>query len=196
VNAGDFIDIDLLRHGEVEGGARYRGRTDDPLSPAGWQQMWAAVEPGAPWQAIVTSPLVRCSEFSRTFAQRRSLPLRVDERLQEMGFGDWENRSAAELLETDAETLTRFWQDPVNNCAPNGEHLHDVQARVMAGWREIVAQRATTLLVAHGGPIRIILGHCLGYPLERLMEIEVPHATLHRVRVYADGRCEARMCAS
>ncbi|MGH8626386.1 MAG: hypothetical protein ACREYC_14335 [Gammaproteobacteria bacterium] len=35
--------IDLRRHGEAEGGARYRGSTDDPLTAEGWAQMWAAV---------------------------------------------------------------------------------------------------------------------------------------------------------
>ena len=32
--------IDWLRHGETQGGNRFRGRTDDPLTPAGWRQMW------------------------------------------------------------------------------------------------------------------------------------------------------------
>ncbi|MHB1590203.1 MAG: histidine phosphatase family protein [Sulfuricella sp.] len=35
--------IDLIRHGEPVGGRRYRGRTDDPLSEKGWNQMWTAV---------------------------------------------------------------------------------------------------------------------------------------------------------
>jgi len=35
--------IDLLRHGEPEGGVRYRGDgVDDPLSARAWKQMWAA----------------------------------------------------------------------------------------------------------------------------------------------------------
>ena len=35
--------IDLIRHGEPEGGKRYRGQIDHPLSATGWQQMWDAV---------------------------------------------------------------------------------------------------------------------------------------------------------
>ena len=31
--------IDLLRHGETEGGEQYRGQQDRPLSPAGWVQL-------------------------------------------------------------------------------------------------------------------------------------------------------------
>jgi broad specificity phosphatase PhoE len=33
--------VDLLRHGETEGGPRFRGSTDDALTPAGLAQMWA-----------------------------------------------------------------------------------------------------------------------------------------------------------
>ncbi len=35
--------IDWLRHGETRGGSRFRGRTDDPLTPEGWRQMWTTV---------------------------------------------------------------------------------------------------------------------------------------------------------
>ena len=53
--------IDLLRHGEPEGGRAYRGHSiDDPLSETGWQQMWAAVGYHKPWEQIVSSPLQRC----------------------------------------------------------------------------------------------------------------------------------------
>ncbi|MFP4076442.1 MAG: histidine phosphatase family protein [Halochromatium sp.] len=34
--------VDLIRHGEVEGGPCFRGRRDDPLSAAGWAQLEAA----------------------------------------------------------------------------------------------------------------------------------------------------------
>ena len=56
--------IDLIRHGEPEGGRRYRGATDDPLTAAGWRQMEAAVA-GLSWQRIYSSPLVRCADFAR-----------------------------------------------------------------------------------------------------------------------------------
>ena len=35
--------IDWLRHGDTRGGNRFRGRTDDPLTPEGWRQMWTTV---------------------------------------------------------------------------------------------------------------------------------------------------------
>ena len=41
---GESVYLDLLRHGETEGGTRYRGTTDDPLTAAGWEQMRARDE--------------------------------------------------------------------------------------------------------------------------------------------------------
>jgi alpha-ribazole phosphatase len=181
-----FIHVDLLRHGETEGGARYRSVTDDPLTAAGWEQMWAAVDNDARWETIVTSPLIRCVEFARALASQRTLALRIDGRLREMDFGAWENRRAVELLETEPEALARFWRDPWNHGPPNGESLQHVQARVLAAWHDIVAQRRPALLIGHGGPIRVILCHVLGHPLDKLLEIDVPHAARHRLRVHAD----------
>ncbi len=62
--------VDLLRHGEPEGGNKYRGALDDPLSELGWAQMRAATGDRCPWQAIVSSPLRRCAAFARELANR------------------------------------------------------------------------------------------------------------------------------
>ena len=52
--------IDIIRHGEPEGGRRYRGHSiDDPLSKTGWQQMWNAIPENPPWDHIISSPLLR-----------------------------------------------------------------------------------------------------------------------------------------
>lgn len=36
--------FDLIRHGEPEGGRKFRGSTDHPLSQDGWAQMRYAVQ--------------------------------------------------------------------------------------------------------------------------------------------------------
>ncbi|MBI3779238.1 MAG: alpha-ribazole phosphatase [Gammaproteobacteria bacterium] len=181
--SGEFVQIDLLRHGEAEGGACYRGRTDDPLTVTGWQQMWGAVDGVVPWQGIVSSPLSRCTSFASALAERRTVPLQIDERLREMDFGDWEGRTAAELMATAPDDLTRFWQNPLHCSPPRGESLLSLRKRVLAAWNEIVDRQRPVLIVTHGGPIRVILNHVLGTPPERLMEINVPHAAMFSLRV-------------
>ena len=132
--------IDLIRHGEPVGGARYRGHTDDPLSEQGWAQMRGAVNDHNSWDVIVSSPLLRCAEFASEIASRHNIPLQTDERFKEIFFGPWEGKTADELLQQDKDCLQRFWSDPVNNMPAGAETIHDFEQRVLAGWNDIVAQ--------------------------------------------------------
>ena len=188
--------LDLLRHGETRGGSRFRGRLDDPLTARGWDRMWAAVGPVngdgegvREWDGIVTSPLTRCADFARALSERQGIPLRMDPRLAELDFGDWEGRTAAELMVADAEALGRFWADPVAHPPPGGEPLLTFQARVLAAWEELVRQDRgdRTLVVSHGGVMRVILCQVRGYPLGRLLELDVGHASLTGIRVRIGG---------
>ncbi len=145
--------------------------------------MWHAVDGIVPWQGIVSSPLSRCVSFASALAKRHAIPLQLDERLREMDFGDWEGRTAAELMATVPDALTRFWQDPLHHGPPQGESLLSLRKRVLATWNEIVDRQRPVLIVTHGGPIRVILNRALDKPPERLMEINVPHAALFSLRV-------------
>jgi alpha-ribazole phosphatase len=180
----DSLEITLLRHGETTGGSGFRGSLDDPLSAKGWRQMAAAVQNGA-WDAVISSPLVRCADFARLLARKRNLPLLLDARLREMHFGVWEGWTAAELMAENADGLGRFWQDPVSYAPLEAEPLPEVQARVLSAWEVLchAAGPGRRLIVTHGGVIRVILCHILDMPLKNLLSLEVPHASLHRLLV-------------
>lgn len=195
VRAAAPASIYLLRHGEAEGGRRYRGKTDDPLTVAGWEQMWRSVRNLPRLERLVASPLARCSDFARALAECDSVPLRLDARLQEIDFGAWEGRTAADIMETEPAAFANFWQDPWRHGPPGAEPLETMQARVLAAWREITAQRRTMLVVTHGGPIRVILAHVLGLSLEELLQAEIAHAAVYGVQMDETGtlRTEAPM---
>lgn len=175
--------IDLLRHGETEGGSRYRGSTDDPLTATGWDQMWATVGEKNSWQGIVSSPLIRCAQFAQSLAQRHSLELHIDDRLREMHFGEWEGRSAAEIMKTDADALSRFWREPETYGPPQGESLSQLRTRVLAAWHDVVAEQRPLLIVTHGGPIRAILCHTRGESAQNFLQTDIPHASLWRLPI-------------
>jgi len=181
-------EIDLLRHGEPVGGPRYRGSLDDELSEKGWQQMWAAVGEGDRWQRIVTSPLRRCSAFAIALAERHALPLTVDARFAEVGFGDWEGRTRQELEARLPGQVGRFLQDPVGCRPPGAEPLVEFISRVHAGLDDILqlysGQRV--LLVAHAGVIRAVLTRVLAIPLAAMYRIQVANAGLTRIRTDAE----------
>ena len=113
--------LDLLRHGEPEGGRRYRGHgVDDPLSEIGWSQMWAAVEAiDTAWDRVVTSPLARCRAFAEALAERHALPLAIEPDIREVGFGVWEGLSHDEVKSRYADMLAAFRADPVGARNPH-----------------------------------------------------------------------------
>ncbi|MBF0400028.1 MAG: alpha-ribazole phosphatase family protein [Magnetococcales bacterium] len=177
--------IDLLRHGEPEGGPKYRGSLDDPLSAAGWQQMRAAVRGHPAWETIYSSPLQRCARFADELGQQLAIPVVRERRFQEMDFGHWEGRTSTDILATDYQGLTQFWRDPLNNPPPGGEHLATFQQRVQEGWQALVSlhRDQSLLVVAHSGVIRMILSLVLQVPLQNLSRMVVEYASVSRVRV-------------
>lgn len=179
--------LDLMRHGEPVGGRKYRGQIDDPLSEKGWAQMHAAVGDASPWTRIVASPLARCRAFAETLAGRHGLPLSFDERLKEVGFGEWEGKSAAEIEQDAPGTLDRFKADPMNVRPTGAEPLADFHARVAAGLDDLLVQHAGqhVLLVGHAGVIRMAFAWALHIPLVHAYRVEVAAASLTRLRFEA-----------
>ncbi len=177
--------VDIMRHGEPEGGRRYRGQVDDPLSAEGWRQMRAAVGDHHPWQAVVTSPLVRCADFSVELAGRWVLPVETDPRFMERGYGTWEGKSHAELEAADPAGYARFRRDPAGHSPPGAEPLDFFVARVREAWEDLLTHHTGrhVLLVAHAGIVRLSLALALEFPLERLFAIQVDYASLTRLKV-------------
>jgi alpha-ribazole phosphatase len=177
--------IDLIRHGEPEGGSRFRGHgVDDPLSDKGWRQMWRAVGETVHWQHIVSSPLARCREFAQALAERDQVNVSIDGRLKEIGFGSWEGRTRDELKRDDLQAYQAFYHDPVH-CRPAGaEALDEFISRVTLAYDNIVQQQRGRhcLIVAHAGVIRAIIAHVLFAQPIGLYKIRVDNAGLARIR--------------
>ncbi|HEB62852.1 MAG TPA: histidine phosphatase family protein [Gammaproteobacteria bacterium] len=182
--------IDLLRHGETSGGACLRGSIDDALTEFGLSQMRAAIDQRDPcWDHIISSPLKRCADFAHELARQHSIALTVDRRFQEIHFGQWEGCFVEDLMKTDADALTNFWNDPVKYTPPEAEPLLDFEVRIVAAWQEIIARHAgeKILLVTHGGVIRLLLCHILNHPVRRMLEFEVKHAAIEHIHIKQDG---------
>lgn len=183
--------IDLLRHGECQGGEIYRGSTDVPLTDRGWQQMDSSLHSDVahaetPWDRIVSSPLQRCRLFAESKSQQFNIPVQVHDDFREMDFGDWEGREITEVHRVDGEAVTNFYRDPATVAPPNGESMQMVQGRLLAAWQQVLdAHRGEhLLLVQHGGTIRILLAELLQMPLAAVTRMEIHYASLSRVQVY------------
>ena len=186
-----MVTIDLMRHGEPQGGKRYRGNAiDDPLSEKGWQQMREAVHSGVEWDAVLSSPLLRCVEFANEVAQQQDISCDTLDDLKEIGFGRWEGKSRAIVKAMHAKEYALFYADPERNTPKNAEQLGVFYRRVLAVLKLIQQdyEGQHILLVAHAGVIRAILAHALEAPLNAMYKIEISSAALVHIELGETNR--------
>lgn len=181
--------IGLLQHGAVEAGDVFCGELETPLSKAGWKQLKQAFGQAKPaWDAVVTSPKVQCAAFAQWYADKHSLPLTVDERLREIHFGDWEGCSPRQIMQTQPEKLAQWWANPAQFTPVGGEDFAEFRVRVLDAWDDLQQEwrGKRILVVTHAGIIRLLVGHVLQMPDERLLSLNVEYGTLTRLRVLRD----------
>jgi alpha-ribazole phosphatase len=178
------ILLDLMRHGEAEGGRAYRGHgVDDPLSDKGWWQMSARVDHYCPWTHIISSPMKRCRAFAEELAGRHGLPMVIEDRFKEVGFGRWEGKTPDEIIAQWPEEYSDFYRDPVN-CRPEGaEPLDAFYARVGAAMADVVNgyEGRHVLVVAHAGVIRAALTNAMNAAPGCMYRIRIPYAAMSRL---------------
>ncbi|MDR2451907.1 MAG: histidine phosphatase family protein [Candidatus Accumulibacter sp.] len=168
----------LIRHTRlaVAPGVCY-GRADIPLAPTFAAE---AVEVLArmPWTPaeIWTSPAVRCMRLADAFgipAKR----VRVDSRLLELDFGEWENRAWESFRSPQSEAWAR---DPLKVRPPGGETAAELHLRVGQARDELLARVMTeenlrVAVITHAGVIRSWRAHASGRSLADFFGEPVPH---------------------
>lgn len=177
--------IDILRHGELEGGDIFRGSTNDALTDNGWQQMVNALDNKNDWDIIITSPILGCREFAEVIAQEEEIDLEINKQLEEIDFGEWENKTPDEIMKQDNELLSAWCQSPTQTTPPAGEDFYDFKARVFKAFKEIKQQYKgkKILIITHSGVIRTLLMSTLGIPDENLFSLNVDYASFSQIKI-------------
>lgn len=188
----DQLVIDIIRHGEPEGGVRYRGSIDDPLSETGWKQMrqstQAALKSGYQWDHIISSPMKRCNAFATELSEQLTRPLTTIENLRELAFGDLEGLTPKQAWEQHPTVLENMWKNPEAHTPPNAESFTDFLHRVNESLIHIIKHHSNQhlLVVAHGGVIRASITNLLGIAPKDTFQMEVPYAGMTRFTVYKE----------
>ncbi|MCY9805588.1 histidine phosphatase family protein [Vibrio scophthalmi] len=158
------VNIYLLRHGKTLGEAALNGHTDVLVASSVQQSICSGLlKINLPFEHVVSSPLRRCRDLAmRLVVEKPSLSLQVNPEFQEMNFGQFDGVPFDQLSQQ-WPMLERFWQDPVSHPLPGSELIDAFYQRISDGWQAL-AQSAEqdTLLIAHGGTIRMILANTLG----------------------------------
>lgn len=157
---------------------------DDPLSEKGWTQMREAVQGLDGWSRLLTSPLQRCRAFASELASARSLPLDVEDRFKEVGFGRWEGKSPDEVVALWPEEYEAFYRDPVHRRPEGAESLDAFFQRVSEAMDAAVSryEEENILVVAHAGVIRAAIAHAAGAEASTMYRYKIPYAGFTRIR--------------
>ena len=161
----------FIRHGETDFNreGRLQGQQDTPLNPKGREQAGAVGRAlrklaGPEMAALdaaggfVASPLERTRstmELARAAMGFAPTAYRLDERLKELTFGDWEGFTWSEIEARDPAAVAARMADKWDFTPPNGESYAGL-ARRMAPWVETVD--SDLCVVAHGGVARGVDG--------------------------------------
>ena len=174
----------LVRHGSVVGAEtrRFIGHLDVPLSPMGEAEAAALGRrlAGTKLAAAYCSDLARTRRTAQIVVAPHGLEAVPLPELREFSMGRWEGMTAAEIQALDPAGFKAWMADIGRFQFPGGESLPDVSARVWPTFEGIAARHpgAGVLVVAHGGPNRIVLCRALGIRPERILALGQDYAAL------------------
>lgn len=160
------MELYLIRHPRpaVAPGVCY-GQTDLGLAESA-DAVAARLRPLLPADyTLFASPLAR----ARLLAEALGTP-RVDPRLKEIHFGDWEGRSYDDIGQA---ALDDWVAEPLDFAPPGGESPRQMANRALAFLTDLRTEApAAAVVVAHGGPLRALAGDLLGLPPERWLGLD------------------------
>jgi alpha-ribazole phosphatase len=185
----------LIRHGapHKDGLGRCYGSLDIGLSDLGRRQSeaLAARLHEAPISLVVTSPSARAQETAAALGR----DTRVDERLRELDFGEFEGHRFEEIEREQPDLYRRWMTEPTRVRFPGGEGFEDVRSRTAAAVSDLVGSSlddGAIAVVTHAGVVRAALADALGLPSERIFRLDVGYCRVTVVDWF-DGTPVVRM---
>jgi broad specificity phosphatase PhoE len=134
-----------------------------------------------PIDAIYSGPLERTRETAQPLAVKLGLLLQIAAEFNEIEFGDWTNRTFAEL---DRLPEWQLWNSFRSVAAPpNGELMLDVQKRAVRKILELRRLHKFVAIFSHGDVIRAVLIHFLGMHIDLYARIEIDCASFSLVEL-------------
>lgn len=163
------LKLHFLCHGETEHGRQgfFCGSgTDSALNPSGLDAArgFASEYAGHPFQAIYSSPLSRAMATAAPIAEGLRIKILERDGLRDIGYGQWEGRSAKNVSGEFDREYVRWGMNPAKYPPTGGETATEVAAR---GGKVILELKAAfpkgdVLVVSHEATIRILLCSLLG----------------------------------
>ena len=178
-----MTNLALIRHMPTvwNRDGRLQGRRDTPLDPAAIPS-WR-LPPDLAGYRFLASPLRRARETAALLG----VEPRIDDRLTEMTWGEWEGFTLRELRSTFAD-IDELEAQGLDFRAPGGESPREVQARVALLLAEIAAAGAPTAAVTHKGVIRAVFARATGWDMLGKPPFRLDWSSAQLFRLEAGGQ--------
>ena len=180
----------LVRHGEtdwnVEG--RFQGTADRPLNENGLAQAERAGKllKSAEFDHLHVSPLTRTQQTAEAINKHHGLEMQTDDRLRELGFGDWEGFTWKEIEQQFPEHAAAFAQH-IGNTPPSAESLPELEMRVQAFIDSLRHSDGTHLIVSHGGTLKTMICLLLGLSALEHWQFNMGNCGITEIQIYDQG---------
>jgi len=183
----------LIRHGETSWTKqkRYQGSADTKLNARGRKQIQNFVSEVKRYHpdVIFSSSLKRCQESAGILCMPLKMKPTIDARLNELSFGEWEGKTADELIkEKDKEYAQWIKGKPVT--PQGGEAVQSLRKRVKAFISHCVKHHDNKriIIVTHGGALRMFLIELLGLSMKTCFQFRIDPGTMTVVALYDYSR--------
>lgn len=183
----------LVRHGDTELNSRerYWGHSDIKLSATGIRQAEKLRDRLANEKidTIYSSDLERASLTARIIASKHGLDVITCAELQEINFGAVEGLTFDQIIRLYPQ-LTQLWTSWSRQLRfPGGESVDELNCRVSKFLDRLKkhGEGETTLVVAHAGPLRLLVCHLLGIEPQYWRRIRLKLASLSIVEIHPQG---------
>ncbi len=173
----------LVRHGQIDYNLKHLlpGQLPGiPLNAAGEleAQATAAALRSLPLTTIVASPLERTMQTATYLNAGRGLTIIQERDLIDTDYGRYTGKCWDDLDGKD-KAWDRFTSDP--RYAPAGvesfAHVQQRVVRVAEHWRRAPNAGEWVALVTHADPVKLIIAHYVGIPLERVPLVNMDNAS-------------------
>ena len=167
----------LVRHGQTPTtGQLLPGRTPGlHLSDTGREQAARVAKrlTDLTLTALYSSPLERTRETAQATALATGLPVIEDHGLLELEVGDWTGEKLADLARKPEWQTVQH--EPASFTFPGGESFQDMLERMVDALTRIRTAHpdGTVVCFSHADPIRAVLAHAMGTPLDKFQRLSV-----------------------
>ena len=190
---GGKLKVAFLRHGQTDWNAAHRiqgGVADIDLNAEGVRQVESAAEglvrAGFSFDRVYTSPYRRAVHTAEIVCARLGGTPKSDERIREVGFGEYEGTPFLEGGYID-DNIRAAFESPEDYLPRGGETFEQVLERVRSflfdELQPLVGSCESVLVVAHGGVLHAVVTILLGLGVEHFWDGRQRNCCMHLARL-------------